>query len=53
MEGKVLVSIDEDSGAIETSLREWIVLNKEILLAYWNDDLYPTSQLLQQIKKLS
>ena len=53
MAGKVVVSIDEDSGAIETALREWIVLNKEILLAYWNDDLYPTSQLLQQIKKLS
>ena len=53
MAGKVLVSIDKDSGAIETALRDWLVLNMEILLAYWNDDLYPTSQLLQQIKKLS
>ena len=53
MTGKVLVSIDEDSGAIETALREWIVLNKDLLLAYWNDDLYPTSQMLRQIKKLS
>ena len=53
MAGKVVVSIDEDSGTIETALMEWIVLNKEILLAYWDDDLYPTSQLLQQIKRLS
>ena len=54
MEGKVLVSIDEeDSGSIDTTLREWLVLNKDILLDYWNDDLYPTSQMVRQIKRLS
>ena len=53
MEGKVLVSIDEGSGAIDTVLREWLVLNKDILLDYWNDDLYPSSQMFRQIKKLS
>ena len=53
MAGKVLVSIDEGSGDIESALREWIVLNKDLLLAYWNNDLYPTSQMLRKIKKLS
>ena len=53
MAGKVLVSIDEDSGSIEPALRKWLVLNKDILLDYWRDDLYPTSQILQRIKKLS
>ncbi len=53
MAAKVLVSIDEDSGSIEPALRKWLVLNKVILLDYWNDDLYPTSQMLQRIKKLS
>ena len=32
MTGKVLVSIDEDSGSIEPALRKWLVLKK---ISYW------------------
>ena len=32
MAGKVLVSIDEDSGSIEPALRKWLVLKK---ISYW------------------
>ena len=53
MAGKVLVSIDEVSESIEPALRKWLVLNKDILLDYWSDDLYPSSQMLQRINKLS
>lgn len=60
--GRVSITIEDEPIANESCrldnttlscLRKWIVLNKDILLAYWNDDLYPTSQLLHQIKKLS
>ncbi len=31
---------------------DWVKLNKELLLEYWNDNLYPTSKMLNEIKKL-
>lgn len=61
--GKVLISIEDEPKVLEpdkqpngddiSSVIEWIRLNKDVLLDYWSDDLYPTSQLLQHIKKLS
>ena len=61
--GKVLISIEDEPKVLEPDKQpngddildvvQWIVLNKDLLLAYWNDDLYPTSLMLQQIKKLS
>ena len=31
---------------------DWVKLNKELLLEYWNDDLYPTSKMINNIKKI-
>ena len=61
--GKVLISIEDEPKILQpdklskgddiSAVIQWIRLNKEALLDYWNDDLYPTSQMLRQIKKLS
>lgn len=31
---------------------DWVKLNKELLLEYWNDDLYPTSRMIKNIRKV-
>ena len=44
-----------DSLQVDVSMSEvmeWVKLNKNLLLEYWNDDLYPTSKMLKEIKKL-
>ena len=61
--GKVLISIEDEPKILQPDKQpngddildvvQWIRLNKDLLLAYWDDDLYPTSQMLQHIKKLS
>ncbi len=61
--GKVLISIEDEPKVLQpnrlsdgddiSSVIQWICLNKDILLDYWSDDFYPTSQMLQRIKKLS
>lgn len=56
----VFVSISDkpeiiDSLQVDVSMSEvmeWVKLNKNLLLEYWNDDLYPTSKMLKEIKKL-
>ena len=30
----------------------WVKMNKELLLEYWNDDLYPTSKMIKNIQKV-
>ena len=52
-EPKVLCPDKQPDGDDVSDVIQWIRLNKEVLLDYWNDDLYPTSQMLRQIKKLS
>lgn len=32
-----------------TEVMDWVKLNKELLLEYWNDDLYPTSMMIKNI----
>lgn len=57
---EVFVSISDkpetiDNPQVDVSLSEvinWVKLNKKLLLEYWNDDLYPTSKMLSEIKKL-
>ena len=61
--GKVLISIEDEPKVLQpdklsdcediSDVIQWIHLNKDLLLAYWDYDLYPTSQMLRQIKKLS
>ena len=61
--GKVLISIEDEPTVLQpdklsdgddiSAVIQWIRLNKEVLLDYWNDDLYPTSQMVRQIKRLS
>ena len=56
----VFVSISDKPEIIDTlqigvsmdEVMEWVKLNKNLLLEYWNDDLYPTSKMLKEIKKL-
>ena len=60
--GKALISIEDEPKVLRPDKRpngddisdviKWIRLNKEVLLDYWNDDLYPTSKMLNEIKKL-
>ena len=58
--GKVSISIEDEPKVLEpdnltddiSAIIEWIRLNQELLLNYWNDDLYPTSKMLKEIKKL-
>ena len=61
--GKVSISIEDEPKVLQpenlfdgddiSAVIQWICLNKDVLLDYWNDNLYPTSQMLRQIKKLS
>ena len=61
--GKVPISIEDVPKVLEpdklfdsddiSAVIQWTSLNKDVLLDYWNDNLYPTSQMLRQIKKLS
>ena len=30
----------------------WVKLNKELLLEYWKDELYPTSKMINNIKRI-
>ena len=61
--GKVSISIEDEPKVLEpdklfdgddiSAVIQWMCLNKDVLLDYWNNNLYPTSQMLRQIKKLS
>ena len=31
---------------------DWVKLNEELLLGYWNDNLYPTSRMIKNIRKV-
>lgn len=31
---------------------DWVKLNKELLLEYWNDNLYPTSKMINNIRRM-
>ena len=33
-------------------VKEWIILNKDLLLEYWNDPLFDTERLYTETKKL-
>ena len=35
-----------------SEVMDWVKLNKELLLEYWNDDLYPTSKMIKDIQKV-
>ena len=56
----VLISIEDKPKVLEpdiltddiSAVIQWICLNKDVLLDDWNEELYPTAKLLQQIKKL-
>ena len=56
----VFVSISDKPEIIDTlqvdvsmgDVIDWVKLNEELLLDYWNDNLYPTSKMLNEIKKL-
>ena len=58
--GKVSISIEDEPKVLEpdiltddiSAIIQWIRLNKDVLLDYWKEGLYPTAQMLQQIKKL-
>ena len=58
--GKVSISIEDEPKVLKpnkltddiSAIIQWIRLNKDVLLDYWKEELYPTAQMLQQIKKL-
>ena len=35
-----------------SEVMDWVKLNKELLLEYWDDDLYPTSKMIKNIQKV-
>lgn len=57
---KVSLSIEDEPKVLEpdkqpddiSDVIEWIRINKDVLLDYWNDDLYPTSKMLSEIKRI-
>ena len=57
---EVFVSISDKSEIIDnpqvdvpmSEVMDWVKLNKELLLDYWNDDLYPTSKMINNIKRI-
>ena len=57
---EVFVSISDKPEIIDnpqvdvlmSDVMDWIKLNKELLLEYWNDDLYPTSKMINNIKRI-
>ena len=57
---EVFVSISDkpeiiDNPQVDVSMSEvmdWVKLNKDLLLEYWNDDLYPTSKIIENIRRI-
>lgn len=49
---KVLEPKKQSNGDVISAATRWICLNKQLLLDYWNDEMYPTSKMLKEIKKL-
>ena len=57
---EVFVSISDKPEIIDnpqvdapmSEVMDWVKLNKELLLEYWNDDLYPTSKMINNIKRI-
>ena len=35
-----------------SDVMDWVKLNKQLLLEYWNDDVYPTSKMIKNIRKV-
>lgn len=56
----VFVSISDKPEIIDTlqvdvsmgDVIDWVKLNEELLLDYWNDNLYPTSKMIKNIRKV-
>lgn len=57
---EVFVSISEKPETIDnpqvdvpmSEVMDWVKLNKELLLDYWNDDLYPTSKMMKKLRRV-
>ena len=55
---EVFVSISDKPEIIDnpqvdvpmSEVMDWVKLNKELLLEYWNDNLYPTSKMINNIR---
>lgn len=60
--GKVLISIEDGPTVLQPDklsdgedildVIQWIRLNKDVLLDYWSNDLYPTSRMINNIRKI-
>ena len=40
------------SAKVLEQVKEWIILNKDLLLEYWNDPLFDTERLYTETKKV-
>ena len=60
--GKVSISIEDEPKVLEpdnlfdgddiSAVIKWICLNKDVLLDYWNNNLYPTSKMLKELRRV-
>ena len=58
--GKVPISIEDEPKVLKpnkltddiSAIIQWIRLNKDVLLDYWNNNLYPTSKMLKELRRV-
>ena len=60
--GKVLISIEDKPKVLEpdklfdgdviSAVIQWICLNKDVLLDYWNNNLSPTSKMMKELRRV-
>ena len=60
--GKVSISIEDEPKVLQpdnlfdgddiSAVIQWICLNKDVLLDYWNNNLYPTSKMLKELRRV-
>ena len=58
--GKVSISIEDEPKVLEpdiltddiSAVIQWIRLNKDVLLDYWNNILYPTSKMMKELRRV-
>ena len=58
--GKVSISIEDEPKVLKpnkltddiSAIIQWIRLNKNVLLDYWNNNLYPTSKMLKELRRV-
>jgi len=60
--GKVSISIEDGPKVLQpdnlfdgddiSAVIQWICLNKDVLLDYWNNNLYPTSKMLKELRRV-